>query len=93
MSDYVTCETVAAIVVHIRRASDAPVRLNGHTSPRPTSLCGMEVAWDTQIPVSSATCRKCIAAIRGKSPEARDNRADESGAYDMDAVAAIRGKP
>lgn len=70
----VTCETVAAIVLHVRRVTDVPVRLGGHTAPRPLALCGSPVDWDTQIPVASVTapsdatravrpCRGCRTAL------------------------------
>lgn len=62
----VTCETVAAIVVHVRRLGPgiAPVRLSGHSSPRPFALCGSPVDWDTQNPVNdrTVTCRSCRKA-------------------------------
>jgi hypothetical protein len=62
---FVTCETVAAIVLHVRRVTDIPVRLTGHSTPRPRALCGRPVDWDTQRPVAIGhiTCRDCKAAL------------------------------
>ena len=60
----VACESVAAIVVHLRDDALAPVRLSGHPFPRPRALCDAEVAWDTQLPTNSATCRKCVEKAR-----------------------------
>lgn len=61
MSDYIVCETTAAIVTHLRRLADAPVRLSGHHGG-PKTLCGKTTAWDTQHPVTSASCRNCRLA-------------------------------
>jgi hypothetical protein len=65
--DLVTCETVAAIVVHVRRLGPGspPIRLSGHTSPRPFAMCGSPIDWDTQIPATEAhvSCRSCRKAI------------------------------
>lgn len=61
----VTCETVAAVVLHARRVADIPVRLSGHSPLRPLALCGRPVDWDTEIPVSvrAVTCRNCRAEL------------------------------
>jgi len=64
MDDFVTCESTAAIVVHIRRIGDRGINIHGHTHPRPEALCGAKVAWDTRIPLAGATCRRCIAERR-----------------------------
>lgn len=64
MADFVTCESVAAIVVHIREIVERGINIHGHARPRPKALCGAEVAWDTRIPLAGATCRKCIAERR-----------------------------
>lgn len=61
-NDLVVCESVAAIVPHLRRVTEAvPIKLSGHASPRPLSLCGNEIAWDTRLPLSAARCSKCLA--------------------------------
>ena len=57
---FVTCESVAAIIVHLRDAAFVPIRLSGHSFPRPRALCDAEIAWDTRLPVSAASCRTCI---------------------------------
>jgi len=66
-AEFVTCETVNAIVVHVRRVSalTQPVRLSGHPSPSPFAMCGTPIAWDTQIPASEkcVTCRSCRKAM------------------------------
>jgi hypothetical protein len=59
----VTCETVAAVVVHVRRIVDREVHLGGHIAPRPLALCGMPADWDTMLPVSAASCRRCRALL------------------------------
>jgi hypothetical protein len=48
---YVLCETSAAISVHVR---------NGE---RENTICGMEHAWDINLPVSNEdiTCKPCRA--------------------------------
>lgn len=56
-----TCETIAAVVLHIRRVGDRPVHLGGHVTPKPFALCGSPVGWDCQSPISAATCVRCIA--------------------------------
>lgn len=64
----VTCETVAAIVRHVRRVADIPVKLGGHSVPRPRALCDRHVDWDTTRPVvlEHITCRACKAAVSGE---------------------------
>jgi hypothetical protein len=59
----VACETVAAVVLHVRRIADRGVKLGGHVAPRPLALCGSPVDWDTQRPVSAVHCRSCLAAL------------------------------
>lgn len=58
MSELVVCESVAAVTTHLRDMSTVPFNPSGRY-PRPRSLCGAEVAWDTRIPVSNARCRTC----------------------------------
>ena len=60
---FVTCETVAAIVLHIRIVGPEGVRRAGF-SERPKSLCGAKVSWDTGIMPGLATCRDCIEEYR-----------------------------
>lgn len=65
MSDrkFVVCESVAAIVTHLREVTkEHPISLSGHSFPRPRSLCDREMAWDTRLPISSARCRDCREA-------------------------------
>jgi hypothetical protein len=59
MKELVACETVAAIVVHLRLAGDREVSLSGHTTPRPKTLCDAEAAWDTRLPITASTCSIC----------------------------------
>lgn len=59
LEEFVTCESVASIVLHVRRIGDRPVHLGGHVSPRPLALCQSMVAWDTKRPVSTVGCRDC----------------------------------
>lgn len=61
--EYVTCESTAAITVHIRKVGNVPVSLSGFTS-RPQALCTAVVAWDCQIPTAGAGCWACIKAHR-----------------------------
>lgn len=72
VGNLVICETVAAITTHLRRVTpEHPVRLGGHPSPKPLTLCGRDVGWDTQIPVRGPDgavecgCRRCLRAWRG----------------------------
>jgi len=61
MSDekFVACETYPGYSHHIRRIGRRPVNLGGHYTPKPQSLCGRDVAWDTRIPITSVECRAC----------------------------------
>lgn len=62
MVELVVCESVVAIVTHVRSVDPkTPINLSGH-SPRPLALCGAQVAWDTRLPLAAATCKKCILA-------------------------------
>jgi hypothetical protein len=63
MSAFVTCESVAAVTLHIRETTDTPVNYSGFAR-RPKALCDAVIAWDTQIPVSAARCMPCIAAYQ-----------------------------
>lgn len=60
------CESVAAVVVHIRGLTKAGKKLGGGADSH--SLCGMRVAWDlaTDFDKSAdmATCRGCIGKWR-----------------------------
>lgn len=61
----VVCESVAAITTHLREVTDAtPIRLSGHAPPRPPSLCGIDIAWDTKLPLGAARCAACITKAR-----------------------------
>ena len=63
MSEFITCESTAAIVLHARRIGISPVTLSGHSAPRPITLCGTEAAWDTRLPLTAVKCRKCIEVL------------------------------
>lgn len=70
MNNHTTCETLAAIVIHIRAISTIPVSLFGYkvrSGARPKALCDARVAWDTQIPVASATCARCVNIYTAQS--------------------------
>lgn len=65
MAEYVACETVAAIVHHVRRVdAEHPVKRGGHW-PKPRAMCGREVDWDTQVPPTEKciSCRNCRKAM------------------------------
>lgn len=69
MNGLVICETVAAITTHLRIVTTAhPICLGGHASPKPRTLCDLDVGWDTQLPVRhedgvlTARCGHCRAA-------------------------------
>lgn len=64
MRELVTCESTAAITLHLRSTREIPVSLSGFAT-RPRALCGAEVAWDTRIQVSAASCCKCLEVERG----------------------------
>lgn len=57
---YVTCESVAAIVLHVREVGTTPISYSGFAQ-RPRALCETKVAWDTKISVELASCRTCRA--------------------------------
>ena len=63
---YIASETVAAIVLHVRRVGPdlPPIRLSGH-STKPFAMCGSPMDWDTVSPVSERTisCRSCRIAM------------------------------
>jgi hypothetical protein len=63
IGELVTCETVSAIALHVRRITDRGVKLGGHAYPWPRAPCGQWVDWDSQIPVTAKciTCRNCKA--------------------------------
>lgn len=50
--DLVVCETHAAVAYHVRRTGEHAINLGGHVQPRPQTLCGLEAAWDTRLPVT-----------------------------------------
>ena len=56
----IVSESVAAITTHLRDATEVGPNFGGH-SPRPYSLCGVQVAWDTHLPIAAARCRACLA--------------------------------
>ena len=58
LTELITCESTAAISLHLRKISEAKISYSGH-SPRPKALCGREVAWDTRIVVTLASCTDC----------------------------------
>ena len=65
MSEFVTCESVASIVIHVRKlTTDHPKSLGGHAMPAPMSLCGMKMAWDCRSKTEAATCRDCIRELK-----------------------------
>jgi len=52
--ELVVCESSAAIVPHLRIVTtDLPIKLGGHPTPRPDALCGLEIGWDTQLPLAA----------------------------------------
>jgi len=61
MNRLVVCETVAAIVTHLRelQPGEEPC-YSGRRRADAKTLCGMTVGWDTRIPVGEETCRRCI---------------------------------
>ena len=58
--ELVVCESDEAFTTHLRDVSLAPLSYEGHPVPRPLSLCGAEVAWDTRLPIESARCGACL---------------------------------
>ncbi len=63
----ITCESVAAITLHLRDASIVPPNYGGH-HPRPKALCESEVAWDTRISPESARCSACLKIAKSLTP-------------------------
>jgi hypothetical protein len=72
----VVCETVAAITLHLRDATEVPPKYGGHPHPKPQAFCGSDIAWDTHITLDGflkdpkGTCRFCrtLYAARSVSP-------------------------
>lgn len=66
------CETVAAITLHLRDATEVPPKYGGHASPKPQAFCGSDIAWDTHITLGSflkdakGTCRFCWTLYAGR---------------------------
>lgn len=97
-SAYVACESSVAVVVHARQVeASTPIRLSGHASPRPASLCGSAIAWDTQLPLRSVTCRDCRAALEAlglgypwlRPRASRADQATPSTDASIDAITSI----
>ena len=65
--ELVACETYPGYSHHVRVIGDVPINLGGHVV-KPRSLCGREVAWDTQVPVASVECPKCRAMLKAAAP-------------------------
>lgn len=62
--DYIACETVATVTIHLRLASDGEENRSGRTHPIPT-LCGMSSAWDIPgEPMARVRCVECKKAAR-----------------------------
>lgn len=59
----ITCETMAAIVVHIRNLTETGPHYGGGADTH--ALCGAPVKWDMKIPVSAATCKGCLRILKG----------------------------
>jgi hypothetical protein len=65
MADFIVCETVAAIVTHIRQLTpNHPANYSGHKPPRPLALCGSAIAWDMKLPLDTATCSMCLRVAK-----------------------------
>lgn len=65
---FTTCETIAAIVVHIRELRDGEDPFySGIREPSRGTLCGEKHAWDNRIPLSRATCRTCIQNLAART--------------------------
>lgn len=56
-----TCESVAAIVVHLREPGPKGFCSGGGADT--PALCGAKVAWDTRIPFEAVTCRRCRVVV------------------------------
>lgn len=53
-----TCETLAAIVVHVRQLGPKGLCYSGGADTK--TLCGAEASWDSRIPIEGVTCRTCM---------------------------------
>lgn len=52
----VVCETVHAISLHVRElGDDEEPCYSGRTNPDARTRCGLDVGWDTKIPVENVT--------------------------------------
>jgi hypothetical protein len=63
----IVCESTATITTHLRSVTSRPAAYGGHALPRPASLCGTPIAWDTRLPVTSTRCKVCreLAGLDG----------------------------
>jgi hypothetical protein len=63
-SPYVVCETYAAITTHLRELKLSPLKYSGGLSIK--TLCGMDAAWDTKLPVETVRCSGCVRAANAR---------------------------
>lgn len=59
LSHFTTCETTAAIVVHIRELAEGEKQNFGGNSGVEKTLCGMQVGWDLKLDLHHASCLGC----------------------------------
>lgn len=89
-TDLVVGETYPAYSYHLREIGDVPVNLGGHVR-KPLSLCGREIAWDTQIPVAGFDdCKRCVAEMEKRKSVAPD--ADTADVIALQWIAQNPGK-
>lgn len=72
MLNVIVCETTAAIVPHLRLVGSVPKKLGGHYEPKPVALCGVTIAWDTNLPLAAARCRACLSMLRALEQDTFD---------------------
>lgn len=65
-SKLVVCETVAAIVLHLREVGDGEINYNGRDAYAET-LCGADVGWDTKDELAASNCRDCLTIMSNRS--------------------------
>lgn len=68
----VVCETLAAIVLHLRLVGDGEINYNGRDAYAET-LCGSDVGWDTKDDPTEVTCRECQTIVINRSTKGKAN--------------------
>jgi len=69
-TNLLTCETFAALVIHLRNAGDGTAYYNG-VPPGTVSLCGATIGWDVKSELDEATCTVC-RSVQNRNDDVND---------------------